>query len=71
MLQRMNVAIDKDQRINQLTQLVSLLSEENRWLKSQIFGRSSEKRPQEIAAEQQRLFNEAEALAAVRADAEQ
>ena len=46
-----------------LTHRVSFLEEENRWLKSQLFGRSSEKRPQDIAVEQQRLFNEAEGLA--------
>ena len=50
--------------LNDLTHRVSFLEEENRWLKSQLFGRSSEKRPQDIAVEQQRLFNEAEGLAA-------
>lgn len=43
--------------------MAALREEENRWLKSQLFGRSSEKRPQDIAVEQQRLFNEAESLA--------
>ncbi len=43
---------------------IQLLEEENRWLKSQLFGRSSEKRGMQIAAEQGRLFNEIEALAA-------
>jgi len=43
---------------------IQLLEEENRWLKSQLFGRSSEKRGVEIAAEQGHLFNEIEALAA-------
>ena len=43
---------------------IQLLEEENRWLKSQLFGRSSEKRGVEIAAEQAHLFNEIEALAA-------
>jgi transposase len=43
---------------------VSLLEEENRWLKSQLFGRSSEQTPvEEISPEQAWLFNEAEALA--------
>ena len=50
--------------LTHLTHRVSFLEEENRWLKSQLFGRSSEKRPQDIAVEQQRLFNEAEGLAA-------
>jgi transposase len=50
--------------LTHLTHRVSFLEEENRWLKSQLFGRSSEKRPQDIAVEQQRLFNEAEVLAA-------
>ena len=48
---------------------VKLLEEENRWLKSQLFGRSSEKTPAEDPQPDQRwLFNEAEALvrAAVR-----
>ncbi|MBS0579098.1 MAG: transposase [Proteobacteria bacterium] len=67
----MDVGNDNDPRLTQLTDLVSLLQEENRWLKSQLFGRSSEKRPQELAAEQQRLFNEAEALAAARPEAAQ
>jgi transposase len=40
-----------------------LLEEENRWLKQQLFGRSSEKTPPaEINPDQARLFNEAEAL---------
>lgn len=43
---------------------IGLLEEENRWLKSQLFGRSSEKTPaQEISPDQAWLFNEAEALA--------
>jgi transposase len=50
-------------RLTHLSERVALLEEENRWLKGQLFGRSSEKRPVEIAAEQARLFNEAEALA--------
>ena len=43
---------------------IQLLEEENRWLKSQLFGRSSEKRAVQIAVEQAHLFNEIEALAA-------
>jgi len=44
---------------------IKLLEEENRWLKAQLFGRSSEKTPaEEISPEQRRLlFNEAETLA--------
>lgn len=56
-------------RLTHLTERNALLEEENRWLKSQLFGRSSEKRPIEIAAEQARLFNEAEALASTSAAA--
>lgn len=50
-------------RLAHLSERLTLLEEENRWLKSQLFGRSSERRPVEIAAEQARLFNEVEALA--------
>jgi transposase len=43
---------------------IGLLEEENRWLKSQLFGRSSEKTPvEETSPDQGWLFNEAEALA--------
>jgi transposase len=43
---------------------IKLLEEENRWLKAQIFGRSSEKTPAEERNPYQAwLFNEAEALA--------
>jgi transposase len=43
---------------------IKLLEEENRWLKAQLFGRSSEKTPPaEVSPEQRWLFNEAEALA--------
>ena len=43
---------------------IALLEEENRWLKGQLFGRSSEKTPiEELNSEQGWLFNEAEALA--------
>ncbi|HEY4645493.1 MAG TPA: IS66 family transposase [Steroidobacteraceae bacterium] len=50
--------------IARLSVRVALLEEENRWLKQQLFGRSSEKRSAEdIAPDQARLiFNEAEAL---------
>lgn len=42
---------------------VELLEQENRWLKSQLFGRSSEKTPPaDIHPDQQWLFNEAETL---------
>jgi len=57
-------ATNLTKELTHLTHRVSFLEEENRWLKSQLFGRSSEKRPQDIAVEQQRLFNEAEGLAA-------
>ena len=44
---------------------IALLEQENRWLKAQLFGRSSEKRTlEEISPDQGRLlFNEAEAIA--------
>jgi transposase len=43
---------------------IKLLEEENRWLKAQLFGRSSEKTPsEEVSPDQRWLFNEAEALA--------
>jgi hypothetical protein len=43
---------------------IALLEEENRWLKAQLFGRSSEKTAREqINPDQARLFNEIEALA--------
>ena len=42
---------------------IELLEQENRWLKSQLFGRASEKTPPEQCNPDQRwLFNEAEAL---------
>lgn len=48
-----------------LSASVDLLKEENRWLKAQLFGRSSEKRAaDEISPDQAKLlFNEAEAIA--------
>jgi hypothetical protein len=49
---------------------IGLLEEENRWLKSQLFGRSSEKsKTEEISPDQAWLFNEAEALAKAAAPA--
>lgn len=43
---------------------IGLLEEENRWLKAQLFGRSSEKTPlEERSPDQSWLFNEAEAQA--------
>jgi hypothetical protein len=61
----MDATNDMTKTLTHLTHRVSFLEEENRWLKSQLFGRSSEKRPQDIAVEQARLFNEAEGLASV------
>ena len=49
---------------------IGLLEEENRWLKAQLFGRSSEKTHRaEIHPDQTWLFNEAEALAQAAATA--
>ena len=45
----------------------TLLEEEVRWLKAQMFGRSAEHRAAELSPDQQRLFNEAEVLAAIEA----
>src|SRR5580700_9051490 len=52
--------------IDHLSARVDLLEQENRWLKQQLFGRSSEKRPAAAPANpnQSWLFNEAEAVAA-------
>src|SRR5215831_13310549 len=47
-----------------LVQDKALLVQENRWLKQQLFGRSSEKRSAPVPANQSWLFNEAEAVAA-------
>lgn len=59
--------IDAEALLSQLAareERIGLLEEENRWLKSQLFGRSSEKTPaEEISPDQGWLFNEAEALA--------
>ena len=44
---------------------IQLLEEENRWLKGQLFGRSSEKcAVEDVSPDQGRLFNEIETLAA-------
>jgi transposase len=52
--------------ISALTARLKLLEEENRWLKAQLFGRSSEKTAREdLHPSQAWLFNEAEALATV------
>src|SRR5215471_13844460 len=51
-------------RINRLEQDKALLVQENRWLKQQLYGRSSEKRSAPVPANQSWLFNEADAVAA-------
>ena len=48
--------------VDRLMTRVQLLEQENRWLKQQLFGRSSEKRESRPPANQPWLFNEAEAL---------
>ena len=45
----------------------TLLEEEVRWLKAQMYGRSAKHRAAELSPDQQRLFNEAEVLAAIEA----
>jgi transposase len=45
----------------------TLLTEEVHWLKSQVFGRSSEKSSADVSPDQRMLFNEAEVLAAIAA----
>jgi transposase len=55
------------QENGRLSERAVLLAEELRWLKDQIFGRSSEKNSSEVSADQQMLFNEAEVLAAIEA----
>ncbi len=47
--------------VDQLIARVQLLEQENRWLKQQLFGRSSEKREPAPSTNQPWLFNEAEA----------
>jgi transposase len=44
-----------------------LLEEEVRWLKAQVFGRTTDKLSSDICPDQQMLFNEAEVLAAIEA----
>jgi transposase len=64
-LQQTQADVDQlSARISLLEQDKALLVEENRWLKQQLFGRSSEKRPAPVPANQSWLFNEAEAVAA-------
>jgi transposase len=55
------------QQNGQLTERNTLLMEEVRWLKSQVFGRSSEKSSADVSPDQRMLFNEAEVLAAIAA----
>lgn len=55
------------QENGRLSERAVLLEEELRWLKDQIFGRSSQKSSSEVSADQQMLFNEAEVLAAIEA----
>jgi transposase len=63
--QQSQAAIDQlSARISLLEKDKALLAEENRWLKQQLFGRSSEKRSAPVPANQSWLFNEAEAVAA-------
>ncbi len=50
-----------------LTERNTLLLEEVRWLKAQLFGRSSEKSTSQTSPDQSLLFNEAEVLAAIAA----
>lgn len=49
-------------RLTHLEQTKDLLEQENRWLKQQLFGRSSEKRESPPPANQDWLFNEAEGV---------
>jgi transposase len=57
-------------RLATLDERNRLLEEENRWLKAQLFGRSSEKTPlEERNPDQAWLFNEIEALAQFSPDA--
>jgi len=53
--------------IAHLTERNTLLVEEVQWLKSQLFGRSSEKSTADVSPDQRMLFNEAEVLAAIAA----
>jgi transposase len=57
-------ASDLVARLAAREQRIGLLEEENRWLKRQLFGRSSEKvAAEDVSPDQQWLFNEVEALA--------
>lgn len=57
-------------RVAALDERNKLLEEENRWLKAQLYGRSSEKRTAEDRiALQVELFNEIEAIAEAQPDA--
>jgi transposase len=68
---RVKLSDEQLQRLQQqnehLTERLMLLEEEVRWYKEQFFGRSSQKSPADMAAEQKLLFNEAEVLAAIEA----
>ncbi len=63
--------LDRVQRLeaenNHLVERNTLLVEEVQWLKSQLFGRSSEKSTADVSPDQRMLFNEAEVLAAIAA----
>ena len=68
--------LDRLQRLeaenHHLVERNTLLVEEVQWLKSQLFGRSSEKSMADVSPGQRMLFNEAEVLAAIAAaDAQQ
>jgi transposase len=68
--------LDRLQRLeaenHHLVERNTLLVEEVQWLKSQLFGRSSEKSMADVSPDQRMLFNEAEVLAAIAAaDAQQ
>jgi len=63
--------LDRVQRLeaenSHLVERNTLLVEEVQWLKSQLFGRSSEKSTADVSPDQRMLFNEAEVLAAIAA----
>jgi hypothetical protein len=63
--------LDRVQRLeaenHHLVERNTLLVEEVQWLKSQLFGRSSEKSMADVSPDQRMLFNEAEVLAAIAA----
>jgi transposase len=54
--------LGSESNVDQLITRINLLEQENRWLKQQLFGRSSEKRESPAPANQAWLFNEAEAV---------